>query len=114
MTYRSRSALRRRSRRSRLAIPLIALAITTVYPVAAAAAKVDTVELENGNLVTGEIKELRQGKLKYSTDSMGTIYIEWDEITQLMGKARYRIETTDGALHFGSIDAGTEDGVLVS
>jgi len=71
------------------------------------------VELENGNLVTGEIKELRQGKLKYSTDSMGTVYIEWNEVTQLKGKARYRIETTDGALHFGSIDAGTEDGVLV-
>ncbi|UCG72420.1 MAG: hypothetical protein JSV45_14430 [Chromatiales bacterium] len=102
-----------RSTAERAGIIAALLLAPTLWASAAFAAKVDTVELENGNLVTGEIKELRQGKLKYSTDSMGTVYIECNEITQLTGKARYRIETTDGALRFGSIDAGTEDGVLV-
>lgn len=97
--------------RARILATVLMMAI--FIPGAAFAAKVDTVELENGNLVTGEIKELRQGRLKYSTDSMGTVYIEWDEITHITGKARYRVETTDGRLHFGSITPGTDAGSMV-
>jgi len=89
------------------------LMLALFIPANVFAAKVDTVELENGNLVTGEIKELRQGRLKYSTDSMGTVYIEWGEVIHLTGKARYRVETTDGRIHFGSITPGTDDGSMV-
>jgi hypothetical protein len=78
----------------------------------AAAAKIDTVVLDNGNSVTGEIKELQQGKLKYSTDSMGTVYIEWDEIQALTGLAYYRVETSNGHFYFGSIKPGGTDGTL--
>lgn len=84
------------------------LSAVMLYPLAATAAKVDTVLLENGDLVTGEVKSLKQGKLSYGTDSMGTISIEWDDITQVTAKAYYRIETSDGSRYFGSI--GPADG----
>jgi hypothetical protein len=98
-------------RRTPLALtaPLLWLALAA----SANAAKVDTVELVNGNLVTGEIKELAQGKLKYSTDSMGTVYIEWDEINRITGKAYYRLETTRGLFFFGSISPGDEVGTII-
>jgi hypothetical protein len=38
--------------------------------------KSDTVWLTNGDRVTGEIRQLEHGKLRMSTDSMGTISIE--------------------------------------
>ena len=84
-----------------------------LFAVSGYAAKVDLVELENGNVVTGEIKRLRQGKLEYGTDSMGTVQIEWDEIASLTGKARYRVETTSGNFLFGSIGPGSADGTMV-
>ncbi|MGI9331067.1 MAG: DUF481 domain-containing protein [Gammaproteobacteria bacterium] len=79
----------------------------------AKAAKVDSVTLENGNIVTGEIKQLDQGKLKYSTDSLGTVFIEWDEITAVTGKAYYRVETATGRFYLGSIEAGPGSGTLM-
>ncbi len=49
----------------------------------AQAAKTDVVVLINGNVVTGEIKSLDFAELRYSTDSMGTASIEWEEIVSL-------------------------------
>ena len=80
---------------------------------AAWAAKADTVVLENGNLVTGEIKQLESGKLRYSTDSMGTVMIEWDEITRIASALSFTIETRDGARYFGSIASSTGTGVMI-
>ena len=68
------------------------------------AARVDSVTLANGNVLTGELMELNQGKLKYETDSLGTVYVEWDEITIVSGKGYYRVETAGGKFHLGSIE----------
>ncbi|NCF63691.1 MAG: DUF481 domain-containing protein [Gammaproteobacteria bacterium] len=92
--------------------PLFVAALIQVS-VAAKAEKVDSVTLENGNVVTGEIKQLDQGKLKYSTDSLGTVFIEWDEITSLTGKAYYRVETAGGRFYLGSIEPGPGSGTLL-
>ncbi|MFQ5936542.1 MAG: hypothetical protein ACE5LB_09050 [Acidiferrobacterales bacterium] len=43
------------------------------------AAKTDKVELMNGDVITCEIKSLQRGVLRVSTDSMGTLDIEWEE-----------------------------------
>ena len=42
--------------------------------------KTDVVILKNGDRVTGEIKSLDRGKMSLSTDHMGTIQIEWEEV----------------------------------
>jgi hypothetical protein len=68
------------------------------------AAKTDIVMLQNGDRNTGEIKELKFGKLKYSTDDAGTIYFEWDKIAYLKTVSQYEVETEDGAKYFGALD----------
>ena len=79
---------------------------------AAADGKIDTIKLANGNLVTGEIKVMEKGKLKYSTDSMGTVYVEWDEVKEITGKAFYRLQTRAGHYYFGAMKPGSDAEVI--
>jgi hypothetical protein len=51
---------------------------------AMAADKTDTVQLKNGNVLTGEIKTLERGQLTYKTDTMETVTIKWSWVTQLV------------------------------
>ncbi len=67
------------------------------------AAKTDVVILVNGNAVTGEIKRLEFGSLRYSTDSMGTVSIDWEHIVSVTSNQALEIETTDGSRYFGSL-----------
>ena len=73
------------------------------------AEKTDKVVLRNGNEITGEIKKLDLGKLEYSTDDIGRIYIEWDQIYRIASKDRFHIELPDGRAYFGSIEEASED-----
>jgi hypothetical protein len=66
------------------------------------------VVLRNGNEITGEIKKLDRGKLEYSTDDMGRVYIEWDQIYRIASKDRFHIELVDGRAYFGSIEETAE------
>jgi hypothetical protein len=77
------------------------------------AAKTDVVVIINGDHVTGEIKQLSLGKLKYSTDDMGTIYIEWDKVEKLWSNHRFEIRTQKGDRHIGTLEEPSEAGVLV-
>ena len=65
--------------RTCLAVTLILLCLAP----AAHAARTDVVGLLNGDDVTGEIKSLEFGELRYGTDSMGTVSIEWEEVVAL-------------------------------
>ncbi len=77
------------------------------------AQKTDTVTLYNGDKITGEIKELDHAKLKYSTDDMGTIYIEWDKISRLVSRAYFEIELASGVRFYGNLPEPARDGTLV-
>lgn len=74
---------------------------------AAQADKTDVVELRNGDRITCEIKNLERGRLKVSTDSMGTVYIEWKDILRITSPELYVIEMQDGSRLRGTL-AGTE------
>ena len=50
---------------------------------ATAEAQKDSVWIRNGDRITGEVKSLSRGLLKYSTDDLGTIYIEWDKVDRI-------------------------------
>jgi hypothetical protein len=67
------------------------------------AAKNDIVVLKNGDRITGEIKELKRGKLKYSTDDIGTIYIEWTNISEIYSPVNFEFFTAYGEKFYGSI-----------
>ena len=74
-------------------------------PAPALAEKTDVVILLNGNAVTGEVKSLEFGLLKYSTDSMGTVSIDWEDIVSVSSKQHLQIELSDGTKYFGEIMA---------
>lgn len=67
------------------------------------ATKTDVVKLKNGDKVTCEIKELQRGKLRVSTDDMGTVYIEWDKVYSVKARQKFEVELQFGAIYFGSL-----------
>ncbi len=88
-----------------LAMAVLAVAVQTEPAVAQ---KTDVVILSNGNAVTGEVKEFQRGKMKFSTDAMGTVYVEWPKIITLTTDKTFEIELEDGTKFFGSMSAAPE------
>lgn len=79
----------------------------------AAAPKTDVVILRNGDRLTGEVKSLQYNQLKFSTDSMGTLYIEWDKIASIESNQFLLLERTDGTRYYGQLRAGEGDARLL-
>jgi hypothetical protein len=78
------------------------------------AAKTDIVLLKNGDRVTGEVKNLDRGKLELSTDHMGTVYIEWTNIQEIISTTGQVIELTNGQRFFGPLSKPeNQDMVLI-
>ncbi len=75
--------------------------------------KTDVVTLRNGDSITGEIKRLKRGKLEYSTDDMGTIYIEWDKVVRLTSRWFFEVELASHRILFGNLPASADTGVIV-
>ena len=95
----------------RLTMAVAAAAL--LAPAAALAAKTDVVVLLNGDRITGEVKQLAYGQLKYKTDDMGTIYIEWDKVRSLTTRQVLQIEMLDGRRLYGPApEAGGTDAEL--
>ena len=65
--------------------------------------KIDVVTLGNGDRITGEVKALERGRLEYSTDDAGTLYLEWDKLTSVVSPSHYEVVTTDGRRFLGSL-----------
>jgi hypothetical protein len=70
---------------------------------AGAATKTDVVELANGDRITCEIRRLERGKLTVKTDGIGTISIEWDDISRVSSAAAYDVEQASGRRVFGTL-----------
>jgi hypothetical protein len=94
-----------------LLLPLLALSAVWAQP--AAAQRTDVVELRNGDEITGEIKELARGKLKFKTDDMGTIYVEWEKIVRLVSTSYFQFELDSGNRVYGQIPPPGDSGRLI-
>jgi hypothetical protein len=70
---------------------------------AAEAQKTDSVWIRNGDRITGEVKSLSRGLLKYSTDDLGTIYIEWDKVDRISTTTVVEIRLASGRKFYGSL-----------
>ncbi len=77
------------------------------------AEKTDIVYLKNGDRITGEVKSLVRGKLEFSTDHMGTVSIEWEDILQITSRTGQAIELTNGQRFYGSLSKAEEEDILV-
>jgi small nuclear ribonucleoprotein (snRNP)-like protein len=81
----------------------VGLALCALTSPALARDKTDIVYLRNGDRVTCEIKRLERGRLEVSTNGMGTVYIEWDDIERVTSTERYVVELQDGTRYEGTL-----------
>ena len=90
--------------------------LTVAFLLAASSAlaqKTDELVLWNGNTITGEVKSLQQGKLKFKTDHAGTIYIEWEFVNAISSSSFFDVENQDGVHYYGSLSKAEESGFLM-
>ena len=79
----------------------------------AQAQKTDSVWIRNGDRITGEVEALSRGLLKYSTDDLGTIYIEWDKVDRITSPATFEVQLISGKRHYGPLGLGPVGLVIV-
>ncbi len=72
------------------------------------AQKTDTLVARNGDVMTGEIRQLVRGKVKFSTDVAGTIWVKWTRVLTAGTDKIFGIDLEDGTLLFGSLALGDE------
>lgn len=102
--------IRKASRKARW---LLCLVMAGLAPgVAFSANKDDRLVLTNGDRLTGELKGLERGYLSFKTDATDTISVEWDTVAELASRRHLEVETTTGERHYGTLQAGTEAGLL--
>jgi hypothetical protein len=88
--------------------PLLAAAAFAGSAAPLLAQKTDTLIVRNGDVMTGEIKEFQRGKVKFSTDAAGTIYVKWTRVLTAETDKTFEIGLEDGTTHFGSLALGDE------
>ena len=91
---------------------LLALALTLAAS-PALAQRTDVIVLWNGNTITGEVKGMQQGKLKFKTDHAGTIYVEWEYVDALTASGIFDVEDEEGNRYYGSLSKAEESGFLM-
>jgi Protein of unknown function, DUF481 len=70
---------------------------------AAAAGKVDVVQLRNGDRLTCEIKRLDRSILTVSTDPLGTVSVHWGDIATLASPRQFDLQLESGGHYLGSL-----------
>src|ERR1700690_1738664 len=79
----------------------------------ALAERTDVVVLDNGDRITGEVLELSAGQLKFKTDHVGTLYIDWTHMVSLTTAQRLNIELLDGKRLYGAApERAADTGVI--
>ena len=73
----------------------------------------DRIHLKNGDVVTGNLKELDRGKLRLKTRTMDTVFINWVDIESIDSDKYLRIEKADGSFNYGNIQHSDLDTGLV-
>lgn len=74
--------------------------------------KTDIISMYNGDRLTGEIKSLLHGILTVSTESMGTVSIEWQDVASMESKYNQELRLIDGRRVFGSVNRPERPGQL--
>jgi putative salt-induced outer membrane protein YdiY len=74
----------------------------------------DRIHLKNGDVITGNMKELDRGKLRLKTRTMDTVFINWVDIESIDSNKYLRIEKADGTFSYGQIQhSDLESGLVV-
>ena len=73
----------------------------------------DRIHLRNGDVITGGLRELDRGKLRFRTRTMDTVYINWVEIESIESDKYLRIGKADGSYNYGTIQQSDLDAGLI-
>jgi len=90
-------------------VPAICTAILVIFgqPVLAqlddSGQYTDRIHLKNGDVITGNMKELNRGKLRVKTYTMDTVFINWVDIESINSDKFLRVEHADGTFNYGVI-----------
>lgn len=68
------------------------------------AQKTDRIMVQNGDWITGEIKQLDVGMLTYKTDAAGTISVKWEEVRHLISDKLLVLRLSSGDFYSGSLE----------
>ncbi len=79
----------------------------------AEAQKTDSVWIRNGDRITGEVKSLSRGLLKWSTDDFGTVNIEWDKVDRISTTRLLEVRLASGDKFFGRLGLDSTGRVVV-
>lgn len=90
-------------------IAAAATVLLLAAPVPAFAVRTDAIILRNGDHLTGEVIQMRQGKLQVKTDDAGTLSIEWDKIASISTADQYDVTMRDGSHLLGRFRPGAGD-----
>jgi len=93
----------------RTILPLVLL----LGGVPAWADKTDIVYLKNGDRVTGEVKGLERARLEFSTDHMGTVFIEWTDILEIVSGTGQTVELSNGQRFYGPLSKPDDQEMVV-
>ena len=93
----------------------IVVAILGVTAPASAQGKTDVVTLSNGDRITGDIEGLERGRLEFSTNDAGTLYLEWEKLLTLLATSRvFEVVTGDGIRFVGTLTQAPDRSIAVS
>jgi hypothetical protein len=73
----------------------------------------DRVVMTNGDVLTGEVKSLDRGMLRFETDATDTIEIQWSLVAQLTSAQNFQITIDDDRQLYGSLLAPERESVLL-
>lgn len=85
-------------------VTIVFCLISLSFSQALLADKTDIIVLKNGDHVTGEIKGLISGQLELSTEYMDTVFIDWENIRDIISDQGQQIEMSDGRRLLGTLD----------
>lgn len=72
------------------------------------AQKTDKLYLPNGDILTGEIKKLEYGIMRFKTSDLGTLDVKWTEVGKIQSDKRCEIILNSNKKYFGHIDTTPE------
>lgn len=96
----------------KLFLPLLLLGLSLFSQLLQAHTKSDVVTLYNGDRLTGELRMLYGGLATISTDTMGTVQIEWQSMSGATSKYRYEVRTSSDGRYFGTLETSKRPGLL--
>ena len=94
--------------RSRLLVRAALVAACGMLAMPLANAQTDIVVTRNGDRLTGEVKSLDRGKLRFETDATDTIEIKWEHVAELVTAQTFEVVLSDGRTLFGPLLEGAQ------